>query len=561
VVDTLGIPKVPAPDNVGPTPGQSFVQAPAPLPPLALNDPNAQQHQPPPPVQPGQAVAGMDVTWMTLEWKIDLKKLAAEWAAVFNDKSGKRIFPDASPQTSILWVEVEREELIGANQWGNKTTLKPLPITPVAQVADTVWGKLKNPDEEEAFRLWAEKNQLNIVEPPFFQTVSGDTWKTVSTAPAVDPAAPAAAVVEEGPFDPANPPQGRQLTSDEKRQVYVHNQQQKKEKERAAIQEGRAKAAAAEAARKARSTTPSTPGGNRGFAPIPLAADSEFGARPGTGAPARPGTAPPARPGAGAGNFARPGTEGRPAARPIAAPAAGERRPMPTGGEFRPIVPRTGEIGNPGVPTVFQPNPVLNGPFDPMEVVLPNPAGGPNAAQPTDITVWAHDPAAQPGKIYRYRMRYYVKNPLHLTHGFTKNPKDSTIFAIASEFSPWMTASAPQNVHFFFAKKKANPRNLGLVDNVEVDVFKREKGVWTKQSFTVVPGDSIGQSANGVDFTTGTTIVDLRVDTRNDVRILIADETGTVQTRTLQGDINDEWYKELQQKVLAPAGPNAALNQ
>ena len=51
----------------------------------------------------------------------------------------------------------------------------------------------------------------------------------------------------------------------------------------------------------------------------------------------------------------------------------------------------------------------------------------------------------------------------------------------------------------------------------------------------------------------------LRLDTREkDVQILIADESGNIETRSLESDAGDSWYKTLQEKVGRPgAAPPA----
>ena len=559
-----GLVKPPAAEPKGAVTGQSFLAVAAPLPPFALVG-NAAAGAVAPVVPPAPAagvpVAGFDATWVTVEFTLDLQKLAAAWDASFLKKDGKPIDEGAPRKTQFLWVEVQREELVGANQWSKATIIKPLPLTQIAQ-AEPDWLKLvanpgKDLNAEEAYRVWSEKGdvQINLVEPPFYQVLGGDPWGTPSVPPPPDPAAAAgdgaaaaAAAAANAPFDPAAPP-NRPLTQAEKQQVYLYQQQQRKEKEKADMADRKAKAAAAEAARKApRPTGPATPvrppGGGGGYAPLPLAADEGFGTR----GPVPAGAGPRA----GGAGFVPGGGRTTPP------PAGGVRPPAPgVPGGVRPAVPPPA-APVPGAPAApFVPNPVLAGPFDPADAVALNPAvpGGP---QNNTVAIWAHDTTAQPGKVYRYRVRYYLKNPLHMTHGFFRNQKDASVFAVPSEWSGWLQTAAPQNVHFFFAKRKV-PNAKGQIGWVEVDVFKRDKGVWTKSTFQITPGDAVGQidPTTGVNFATGATLVDLRTMARSeDARILIADEQGNLETRTLMADLSSEFYRDLLNKVAAPpAGP------
>ncbi|MEZ0266662.1 MAG: hypothetical protein ACAI43_18185, partial [Phycisphaerae bacterium] len=233
-----GLVKPPAAEPKGAISGQSFLAVAAALPPFALAGGAAGAIVQPPPVQPGVPVAGFDATWITVEFKLDLQKLADAWNASFLKADKTPIDAGAPRKTQFLWVEVQREELVGADQWSKTTILKPLPLTPIAQ-AEPDWLKLvanpgKDLNTEEAYRVWSEKSdvQINLVEPPFYQVLSGDPWGAPSVPPPPDPAAAAgdaaaaaAAAAVGAPFDPANPP-SRPLTQAEKQQVYLYQQQQ-----------------------------------------------------------------------------------------------------------------------------------------------------------------------------------------------------------------------------------------------------------------------------------------------------------------------------------------------
>src|SRR5205814_5705619 len=88
--------------------------------------------------------------------------------------------------------------------------------------------------------------------------------------------------------------------------------------------------------------------------------------------------------------------------------------------------------------------------------------------------------------------------------------------------------------------------------------------------FTVAPGDEIGATKNGVDFSTGWTLIDFRLDERQgDWQVLIMNnKEGNIVARSFKADRDDELYKGLLAQVKlakdllanptgAPGGPPA----
>jgi hypothetical protein len=233
------------------------------------------------------------------------------------------------------------------------------------------------------------------------------------------------------------------------------------------------------------------------------------------------------------------------------------RPPIPTD-RRRPIAPDA-------TPTPLQPagpivdgsgmiqNPLLQGPFDPTKVPVDLKGTIP------DLQVWAYDETATPGKTYRYRVKLRLKNPIFHTYGLTAKGQDklAELFAIESEWSAWKEVQAPRSTEFFFATSR-RPIGGKTVTQVVADVFRHEKGEWTKETFLLAPGDSVGAPKGAIDYSTGSTIVDFRLDTREkDVQILIADESGNIETRSLESDANNDWYKALQEKTRPGATPAA----
>ena len=122
---------------------------------------------------------------------------------------------------------------------------------------------------------------------------------------------------------------------------------------------------------------------------------------------------------------------------------------------------------NPNYSTQF---PLPPGEFDPRAVV-PNPAnpqaqqqgGVPANQQMTDVTAWAHDATVQPGKTYRYKVRYKIKNPIWRTVNIADNKNLSQDYYIASADSDWTSeVHVPQLTTFFIAS--LNPNGTARMD-------------------------------------------------------------------------------------------------
>ena len=84
--------------------------------------------------------------------------------------------------------------------------------------------------------------------------------------------------------------------------------------------------------------------------------------------------------------------------------------------------------------------------------------------------------------------------------------------------------------------------------------MKREK------TFEVQPGDMIGTTDNGVDFTTGATLVDIARDARTDrIYALIVDSNGTLVRRDFMSDkANPDWEND-KRAVAVGATPPAPV--
>ena len=539
------LPKVPTPAISDVGIGSSLVMAPPPLP-----DPDADPNAAPPPPPPDDPAAllasALDKRWITVEAKFDTKAFADEWKRVFFNKN--KPLPQLPPQvflTHFLQLEVEREELVGPDQWGNKVTLQPLPLVPTEP-----YPKDGDREGQEKYRIWAEQHQVDIVEPQFFRVLDGDPWFVPSMALEHEKELAAAQATE--PFDPANPNiPFEKMTPQQKQQVYLYKQSVQAEKQK---QDAAARRSKMDATRP-----PPSDGGGRsgggggrrigGYAPLPI----QLAEGPGV----TPGRQP--FPGGGRGGYNRDGM-GR--IIPPDGNAAGRRR-----GYYPPATPGTPGSAQPQLnPDGQVQNPALTAPFDPTRLL--DYKG--NAAE---ILMWAHDDTTEPGKTYRYRLRVKLKNSLYNTFGLTATPEMAAQFALQSDWSPWKEVVAPRTTEVYYATYSAKlgttPGAKREINSVTAEIFKHERGKWTSEKFVVTPGDVIGGVKNGVDYATGTTLVDLRPNVRDqDLRIMVADQSGNVSNVDYQAQLKDKNYKNLTDKVKSQTinnannggGPAASLN-
>lgn len=532
------LPKMPTLTGLTTSSGNSLVAPPPPPQEVQGNDPNALPAAPALPETPeAQLANATEKNWVTIEAKFPMKELAEEWKRVFYDPKTRRAkVPQQALLTMFMRVEVEREELTGPDTWGNHVTLKP-----IATVQAEEYPKAGDKQQQEQYRLWAETHQVDVAEPAFFRVLKGDPWFVPSVGAPKDPAELAA---DNQPFDPSNPPTNRALTPQEKQQVYIYQRKQREEQQKS---EAASRRQSTEAARRAPSGGSS--GGRRslggGYAPLPIQLAAGQGVSDRNAPPGNRGGRGPAAP-------AYPPGYGRSGGAP-SGPPPGFRPPVPpTGPGGRPYTPPTYSPGYQETPapsydsTVAGVNSVPTTPFDPTRVT-PNPQG-----QIPEMSVWAHDDTVVPGRTYRYRLRVRMKNPLYSTFNVAKDPSLTEQFTIDTAFTEWKEVKAPRNTEYFFASTRTQIQQ-DTVLSAKVDVFKRQKGEWTMATFDVAPGDSIGGQKNGVDYSTGATLVDLRKDVRGrDVRIMVADETGTIDRIDFNQQKDDQWYKTLLEKIRGP---------
>jgi hypothetical protein len=172
---------------------------------------------------------------------------------------------------------------------------------------------------------------------------------------------------------------------------------------------------------------------------------------------------------------------------------------------------------------------------------LPEGAFDPLASQP-DVVMMVHDDQTEPGKTYRYRVRYAIKNPLYQYPEACENPDDAAIFAVWSEYSNWSAPiKIPLTTNFYVLA-----RDYGT-DAIRFEIFKWERGVTHSLIDKAAPGDDIGQKENNADFTTGWTVVDV-LQKEGELQVIVMDADGNTRSRSSR-DIDTPEYKQLQGEV------------
>jgi hypothetical protein len=507
-----------------------------------------------------------DRAWVTAAFEISMQNLANAFVEAE---------VPAGLVTSFLRIEVQREELQPDGTWGNATIVRPLPGSPLAL---NPLPPAPNPTVEANYRAWAEVNQTEILQPGFYSVIGGALWSL--------PGQPGG-VVEGLAFDPSKflvgpiPPE---LSKEERDAVM--------------------KARAAEAARKAeeerqrrieqnRNRPP--PGG--GFPGPPP------GYGPGGGYPGGPPGGGGGRGGGRGGGFAFPTPPKISAVVPgfpgLGDGSAGGSSDVMPGGSILPALAgggigenewrlfvQTGGYGPPGgmgPPTQRPPGYPPNLPWPPAGMVVPpnmgRPGGpttptSPEEAQPAqpaqpagpdlgvvptngfdpatwqagNVITFQHDDSVQPGKSYRYRMRYLILNPVYQQPAAAADAKIAAQFRWESEWSEWtQPVDVQSRLSFFVSSQITTGANA-----VSMEVFQFVNGRMTSKTFNVQPGDLIGGTdAAAGDFNTGFTLVDIRRDpSRNENYALILAPDGSLIRRD-GGDRSSQRYQDLRRQLSA----------
>ena len=474
--------------------GRSTIIEPPPIVPIG-------QPQPPAPLVPPE----IDKDWITQSFKVNLPSIAAAF-----QKAQVPPPPPGTGNTAFLRVEMARQELMPNGNWGNDTVLKPLPPLQPNMVRQEFPKPKAGIHQETAYLNWAVQNTGDIVQPAFYQTVpnKGDIWQRPGEpAQAINAGAFNPQQYLTGPIPPELTPEQRKMVLDARREQVRLREQQRRQNPR--TPRGRPG-----------DQPPEMEEGMMNFAPLDAERPKFLQVRPPYRPPYNPNLPPD--------------MQGMEEEMMMEDPAMMEQAMAP-------------QILGVGTPDLDYPA----GQFDPATWAAPVPGapvpppGAP--VRPQDVSIWAHDDTVQPGKTYRYRVRYTLLNPLFNKPGAAKNPADARVFAIESPFSDWGPAiEVPSLTNFFIANALMNQ------GKVRFDVYHWEKGQQHHTVVTAGPGDMIASNQNGVKFDTGHTIVELRPAVRGgDPVVYLANGKGQAVVRTQRGDLNHPIYKKLKEIVAA----------
>ncbi len=402
----------------------------------------------------------------------------------------------------FVYVQIERVE-VGANgALGKSVIVKELPINVLPddptdeKQRDNVMKYLEQP-----------QNQTRVLNPGFYPVASGDI--PVPPLPGAMPDAIAAAAannlplpgapqnfVIDGKFDVAAALAYYKTLAPKDQDAFI----------KSLLADQRAQLYNARIEDEKKNTTPRPGPGPR---PVPT-----------------PGPQPTPRP--------TPPPRGRDAVDPDvlremfaqARPNAPVRRPGPVNpADYFPTIG-----GRPNAPVMAP-----NGPVAPMMPAGVNANG--------QLTIWQYDESAEPGKNYKYRIRVVMINPLYRSNVAVANIKD--IFLLEGQWSEWSKPIClPASLKWFLVG--ASPQ----AEKATFRIIKWEKGKANPSAPIIVgPGEAVGSNdkANGVDFSTGWTVVDVRQvggqAERGDTRVTLINEQGEVLIKRVRQD-QAEYNKE-----------------
>lgn len=127
---------------------------------------------------------------------------------------------------------------------------------------------------------------------------------------------------------------------------------------------------------------------------------------------------------------------------------------------------------------------------------------GPEPALPqilnaASMPVWVNDFSAEQGKMYRYRMRVVVNNPLFGRAQFLSDDQKGAAQSPTLEgaWSDWSEPIRVEDNRQYFVVSASEDDQLGTGPRAAVEVYEFYYGYWRKGSTTLSPGDMIHTDA------------------------------------------------------------------
>lgn len=115
----------------------------------------------------------------------------------------------------------------------------------------------------------------------------------------------------------------------------------------------------------------------------------------------------------------------------------------------------------------------------------------------TEYPVWSHDAGVEPGRVYRYRLRVLLNNPLYQRER-SLGTEDPEMIALAGQplvASPWSEWSDPVEVgraSYYFVTAASDAGELGKsIPTATAEVYRMYYGYYRRQTATLEPGDVV----------------------------------------------------------------------
>jgi hypothetical protein len=380
-----------------------------------------------------------DMTWTTVAASFNAGAILREFRK--GDPDGD---PTPIPQSwhndrpTIVNVIVEREEFING-VWTNRTELPPLPGQ--FHIRDEMDGDIDGARRDMILRLVRSPEQQRALVQPGFLSTRNDSWQPPD--PLVDD-------LDESADEDLRVRRLQQLIARHRAE------RETAQRELADLPEG--------------SRAPDQPGGDRtppGGGGLPPGGRLPGGGAPPPGGPVGP--TPPSPPGAGETDPRRVETVRTSLQQRI---ARLDRQIERTERELYELRPELAGIQVEA---------------DPLEL--------------DQLTIWMHDLDIAPGYQYRYRMAVELYNPFfaRALHLVPEQERLAEGFAVRSEFSEWsdpISIRPPVHVFITRAYPPGHDRLGGVMGRTfgeaTIEIFRFHNGRWWENSFTVEPGQRVG---------------------------------------------------------------------
>ena len=517
--DDVGLDELPTPPPaiiLAVEAGRGEYDVPSPLPEDAEID-----FSPDAPLPPERPTTPEDLTYAVVRYAIPSQALRQRFADT--------ALPATYQVTNVLDVTLLRERRLPDGTWGERAEVPRLrnylaPPVPPTSASLT---------DKKAYMDWARANAGQIVQPPFYALIAGDDPRYLAVPDDSEATGGDNADVAGNPIDPDT---GFHAGFDPNDRSTWPPTSELTPEERRAIRDARRNPGGQDGPGGDSPFNPYGPGGGGGGG-NPYGGYGGSSDRGAGGNDANGGTVNVQnRGGARGGQPDGPPDGGYNPYNPYGGGPDGGYNPYnPYGGYGGPEFPGGPEgPGDPGQPGPARDAGAVPGEFNPVQL-------------DSDIEGWAYDESAVPGEVYRYNVVYSLRNPVFATTNVTEDSALEERLAISVE--PTQTGWSEQwsrglrvepTARWFMKATTVDGRGARF------DVFRYQNGRWQSETFKVEPGEMLGGVVDGVDYSTGRVLADVRTDpsSRDRVAVLV-DAQGRLSVHDADEDESVD-YDELE---------------